>query len=82
MTARIVWSASIGWLRVAIVADLEVDPVGVADIAGRLGVKQQTVAQWKLRGLLPRPRWTVSGTPVWQWADVAVWARETGRLKG
>jgi ParB/RepB/Spo0J family partition protein len=62
--------------------EVEADPVGVADIAERLGVKQQTVAQWKLRGLLPKPRWTVSRMPVWQWADIAAWARETGRAKG
>jgi ParB family chromosome partitioning protein len=63
------------------VDEVDADPVGVADIADRLGVKAQTVAQWKLRGLLPAPRWTVSGMAVWQWADVADWARSTGRLK-
>lgn len=56
------------------------EPVGAVDIAGRLGVKQQTVAQWKLRGILPPPRWTVSKLPVWDWPDVEEWARATGRL--
>lgn len=57
------------------------DPVGVAEIADRLGVRQQTVSMWKYRGLLPEPRWTVSRLPAWDWPDIAQWARETGRLK-
>lgn len=56
------------------------DVVGAVDIAGRLGVKQQTVAQWKLRGLLPPPRWMVSGLPCWCWSDIETWAQATGRL--
>lgn len=60
--------------------EVDADPVGVSDIAERLGVKTQTVAQWKLRGLLPEPRWTVSKIPAWQWPDIEKWARETGRL--
>lgn len=56
------------------------DPVGVVDIAERLGVKRQTVAMWNLRGLLPPPEWMVSKAPCWNWPDVERWARETGRL--
>lgn len=56
------------------------EPVGAADIAKRLGVLPQTVAQWKLRGLLPKPRWTVSGLPAWDWEQVYGWAKETGRI--
>ena len=56
------------------------DPVGTADIAERLGVKQQTVAMWKYRGLLPEPRWTVSGLPAWEWSDIEKWAKSTGRI--
>lgn len=55
------------------------DPVGSSDIAERLGVAEQTVKTWKLRGVLPPPRWTVSGRPCWNWADIAKWASETGR---
>lgn len=55
------------------------DPVGTRDIAERLGVKPQTVAQWKVRGLMPEPRWTVSGQPCWEWADVLEWAKASGR---
>jgi hypothetical protein len=56
------------------------DPVGTREIAERLGVRQQTVAQWKLRGRLPPPRWSISGNPAWNWPTIAKWARETGRL--
>lgn len=60
--------------------EMEADPVGTVDIAKRLGVKPQTVAQWRYRDLLPEPRWVVSGQPCWQWSDIVAWARETGRL--
>lgn len=56
------------------------DPVGLSDIADRLGVARQTAKQWRLRGLLPEPSWTVSGSPAWDWPSVADWARNTGRL--
>lgn len=56
------------------------DPVGSEDIATRLGVKRDTVKMWKQRGLLPEPRWTVSGRPCWNWPDIEDWARRTRRL--
>ncbi len=60
---------------------LGVDPVGMVEIGERLGgVRRQTVAQWHYRGLLPEPRWTVSGYPAWNWPDIEKWARETERL--
>lgn len=49
------------------------------EIADRLGVKQQTVAMWKYRGILPEPQWIVSGMPAWDWKDIERWAKETGR---
>jgi hypothetical protein len=56
-------------------------PVGGLEVAGRLGVKPQTVRMWKLRGLLPPARWTVSGEDAWDWhLDIEPWARRTGRL--
>lgn len=59
------------------------EPVGIADIAARLGVRANTVAVWRSRGTrgvqMPGPRWTVSGLPVWEWAEVREWARATGR---
>ena len=57
------------------------DPVGAAEIAQRLHVKPETVWQWRQRGLLPEPRWTVSGAAAWDWRDIEKWARQTDRLK-
>lgn len=57
------------------------DPVGIAEIAARLGVKRATVDQWRMRELLPEPRWTVGGRPAWDWADVLAWAVSTGRVR-
>lgn len=56
------------------------DPVGLSDIADRLGVKRQTAKDWKLRGLLPPPKWVVGGRPAWDWPQIEKWARKTGRL--
>lgn len=56
------------------------DPVGPLDIAKRLNVQRDTVIQWKVRGLLPLPQWTVSGNPVWNWPDIEAWAKSTGRV--
>lgn len=56
------------------------EPVGLLEIAERLGVKKQTAQMWRHRQLLPPPRWTVSGQPAWAWRDILTWAEETGRL--
>ena len=61
-------------------SQVPVEPVGVVDIARRLGVRQQTVAMWRYRGLLPDPRWSVSNQPAWDWQDIRRWAESTGRL--
>jgi len=55
-------------------------PVGEREIAPLLGVQPNTVHQWRKRGLLPEPRWTVSGMPAWDQAEIEAWARATGRL--
>ena len=55
--------------------------VGVAEIAERLGVGEETVAEWERRGLLPQPDRSVGETPAWDWHGVEAWARETGRLE-
>jgi predicted DNA-binding transcriptional regulator AlpA len=54
-------------------------PVGAIEIAELLGVKPQTVHQWHYRGLLPEPRWQVSGKPAWLQSDIFDWADQTGR---
>lgn len=68
----------------------QIEPVGSLEIAKRLGVKPDTVIQWRLRerrgegrhsiSPMPEPRWTVSGCPAWDWAEVEAWARSTKRL--
>ena len=58
-------------------------PVGMVEIAVRLGVKRETVEQWRARGRstrFPEAVWTVGGRPAWPWGDIERWARETGRL--
>lgn len=68
------------------------DVVGELEIAARLKVEVQTVAQWRYRGKnragakaragfepFPPSRWTVSGLPAWYWPDVETWAIKTGR---
>ena len=57
-----------------------VEPVGPSEIAERLGIALSTAQAWGQRQVLPPLRWRVSGVPVWNWADVAAWAVETGRL--
>ncbi len=56
-------------------------PVGAAEIAARLQVNPHTVHTWRHRRLMREPRWTVSGQPAWDWAEVEAWARRTGRLR-
>jgi predicted site-specific integrase-resolvase len=61
--------------------DPDDEPVGLREIADRLGVQPQSAYNWRTRGVLPPPRWTVSGQPVWSWQrDIEPWARRTGRL--
>ncbi len=55
------------------------DLVGLSEIADRLRVKRQTTKQWKLRGILPPPKWTVGSTPIWEWSTIEKWAKKTGR---
>lgn len=55
------------------------DPVGLSDIAERLGVHRQTTKQWNTRGELPPPKWHASGRPLWDWPDIVKWAAKTGR---
>lgn len=57
------------------------DPVGIKEIAERLGVKRQTVDVWLQRRLLPDATWIVGGRPAWNWSEIERWARKTGRLK-
>lgn len=59
--------------------NIDVEPVGIKEIAERFGVKRQTVDMWLQRDLLPDPRWIVGGRPAWDWPDIELWAMQTGR---
>lgn len=57
------------------------DPVGVVEIAERLGVKDRSVHMWKRRDRLPPLDYpSVNGTGAWEWRTILWWAGETGRL--
>lgn len=60
-----------------------VDPVGMLEIAQRMGVPRQTADNWRQRPTVdfpePEPDLTIGGRPVWQWATVQEWADRTGR---
>lgn len=60
------------------------EPVGLIDIARRLGVHPRTPQQWQNRGQLPKPDWpTVSGRPTWCWVHtIRPWATAAGKGKG
>lgn len=61
-------------------AMMEREEVIVREIAALLRVEAQTARNWRTRGVLPEPDWTVSGGPAWSWPRVAAWAMRTGRL--
>lgn len=58
------------------------DLVGAAEIAGRIGnIQPRTVHQWRTRFAdFPEPVATLRQAMVWDWNDVAKWARKHERL--
>lgn len=57
------------------------DPVGVIEIAQRLGVLDRSVHKMIQRGRLPAPDYdTVNGSRAWEWRTILWWAGETRRL--
>lgn len=60
----------------------DIEPVGLAEIAERMGVRRAAVDKWQTRGLLPEARWTVGGRPAWNFGDIVRWARDTNRNEG
>lgn len=57
------------------------DPVGVIEIADRLGVKDRSVHTWKRRDRLPVPDYpSINGGHAWEWSTILWWAGETDRL--
>lgn len=62
---------------------LHLDLVSSSEIAFRTGVSRPAVTKWtkQIAGDLPFPvefDWSTTG-PVWVWADVNCWFRQTGR---
>lgn len=52
------------------------EPVGVMEIAQRAHVHEVTVRQWRARYAdFPKPSWTVSGQPAWDWEAVRGWLK-------
>ena len=58
---------------------VQVEIVGITDIAERAGVKRDTVTKWIDRHEFPQSAGTVSGRPWWWWHEVRAWLIETGR---
>jgi hypothetical protein len=59
------------------------EPVGLEEIAARLGVKRVTADTWRTRKKLPAATWPrVGGRPAWRWQVIRDWAIETGRYPG
>lgn len=61
-------------------------PVGLDEIAVRLGVARRTVTTWRMRSKtwktvppFPEPRGRISGNDWWWWVTVEAWAERAGR---
>ncbi len=58
------------------------DPVGVLEMAERLGMKDRSIHMVRRRGQLPKPDYeTVNGSRAWEWSTILWWAGETDRLR-
>lgn len=58
------------------------DPVGIKEVAHRLGVQRRTVDSWLGRKTgFPEPRWRIGGRPAWNWDDVVVWVESTNHRR-
>ena len=58
------------------------EPVGIPEIAARLGVPRATIDVWRNRGqFLAEQPTKVGGGPWWSWPDVAAWwtTRQEGK---
>ena len=56
-------------------------PIGLVDIAARLGVASGTPTQWRKRGILLEPDGEISGAPWWWSGRVDDWAERTRRRR-
>lgn len=58
------------------------DPVGVLEMAERLGIQDRSVHMIRRRGQLPPPDYEqVNGSRAWEWSTILWWAGETDRLR-
>jgi hypothetical protein len=58
------------------------DPVGIIEVANRLGVQVATVHQWRNRKILPTPDYeSVNGGRAWEWATILLWAGLRGQIR-
>jgi hypothetical protein len=62
-------------------------PVGLDEIAVRLGVTKGTVTTWRTRSKtwktvppFPEPKGKLSGRDWWWWSQIEEWAERAGRL--
>ena len=58
----------------------DVQLVGVAEVAARLGISAERVRQLAKAKQLPEPVGQLGRQMVWQWRDVETWATREGRL--
>jgi hypothetical protein len=56
--------------------------MGVAEVAELLGVSKQRVTQLAKVDGFPAPAASLAAGPVWESADIELWARQSGRLSG
>lgn len=58
------------------------DLVGAHEIAQRLGVaRPQVIHEWRRRHQdFPEPIAALKTALIWDWSDVEVWAKSTGRI--
>lgn len=59
---------------------MEIELVGVTEIATMLGVSTQRVSQLSRSAAFPEPVAKLAAGWIWKLEDVQAWARETGRL--
>lgn len=53
--------------------------LGEHEVAELLGVKRETVHQWRFRDLMPEADHTVNGKPAWDRSTIERWAKATDR---
>lgn len=59
------------------VAAPRVLPLGVLEVAALLGVKKNTVHQWRARNKMPPPDGHIGGAPVWWEETIRGWCDGT-----